>query len=47
MNEKAKTLLTVAIAILGTGAILNLAGQGTFGATAQRMAKYVTTGYGV
>ena len=34
-------------AILATGANLNLAGTGKFGAPAQRLAKYITNGYGV
>lgn len=33
-------------AIIATGALLNLANKGTFGATAQKFSRYVTTGYG-
>lgn len=41
-----KAFLSVAGSILATGALLNLAGKGTFGVTAQKMAQYVTRGYG-
>jgi len=38
---------TVVASILVTGALLNMAGNGTFGVTLQKFAKYVTKGYGV
>lgn len=41
------TVVSVMIAIVGTGAILNMAGNGSFGVSAQKFAKYVTNGYGV
>lgn len=41
-----RTFISTVTAILATGAILNLAGKGTFGATAQNIAKHITTGYG-
>ena len=42
-----KNFFAVVGAIFATGAILNLAGQGTLGTQAQLFAKYVTNGYGV
>jgi len=44
---KKQLVLYVVGSILGTGAILNLAGTGKLGTTAQKVAKYVTNGYGV
>lgn len=41
------TTAKVMIGILGTGAILNLAGSGKLGTTAQKAARYVTEGYGI
>jgi hypothetical protein len=41
-----KVSITVVVSILATGALLNLAGSGLFGAQVQKLAKYVTTGYG-
>jgi hypothetical protein len=37
---------TVFLTIIGAGAVLNLAGQGKLGSTAQQAARYVTDGYG-
>jgi hypothetical protein len=34
-------------AIIATGALLKLAGDGVFGVTMSNAARYVTTGYGV
>lgn len=45
--SKLEKIAIFAAAILGTGAFLNLAGSGKLGVTAQRAAKYVTTGYGI
>jgi len=42
-----KSFTGVMVAILGTGMLLNIAGQGRLGATAQKAAKYITQGYGV
>jgi hypothetical protein len=39
--------LTVVGSILFTGVVLNMAGNGTFGASLQKFAQYVTKGYGV
>lgn len=36
----------VLFTILATGALLNLAGSGMLGTQAQKIAKYVTNGYG-
>lgn len=41
-----KSALNLMFAILATGALLNLANRGTFGAQVQKLSKYVTTGYG-
>lgn len=38
--------LQLVAAIVATGALLNLAGRGTFGDTVKGLANYVTTGYG-
>lgn len=45
--SKIHTVAYTVGAILATGAILNLAGSGKFGVSAQRLAKYITNGYGV
>lgn len=37
---------TVILTIFGAGALLNLAGSGRLGSTAQQAARYVTDGYG-
>lgn len=42
-----KVSATVVVSILLTGAILNMAGSGMFGVSVQKLAKYVTNGYGV
>ena len=42
-----KAFTGVMIAIVGTGALLNVAGQGKLGKTAQDAAKFITQGYGV
>ena len=44
---KKQLVLYVVGSILGTGALLNLAGNGSFGETVKKAAKYVTNGYGV
>jgi len=38
--------ISVAGAIVATGAALNLANSGKLGTTAQKLAKYITAGYG-
>lgn len=38
---------TVMLSILATGALLNIAGNGMFGTQAQKLAKFITNGYGV
>lgn len=45
--SKQNLMLSVAFAIMGTGVLLNLAGTGKLGALPQRVAKYITNGYGV
>ena len=47
MKNIIKTALTVGLAIIGTGLILNEAGKGTFGRFAKGIAQNVTAGYGV
>lgn len=42
-----KLMLSIFATILGTGAVLNLAGTGKLGAVPQRIAQYITKGYGV
>jgi len=42
-----KISTTVVFSILATGALLNVAGSGLMGASVQKLAKYVTNGYGV
>lgn len=42
-----KISLTVVMSILATGAILNVAGSGVAGTQVQKLAKFVTNGYGV
>ena len=37
----------VMVTILATGALLNIAGSGRIGAFPQKLAQYVTKGYGV
>jgi len=41
------TVAKVVVGIIATGVILNLAGSGKFGTTAQKAALFVTKGYGV
>lgn len=42
-----KTTFGVILGICATGAILKLAGDGVLGAYPQKIAKYITQGYGV
>lgn len=42
-----KIIYSTMFAIVGTGAILNLAGSGLMGSLPARAAKFVTEGYGV
>ena len=42
-----KISLSVAVTILATGAVLNVAGSGQLGSTVQKAAQFVTKGYGV
>lgn len=46
MNKIHGTAAKVVFAILATGAALNLAGSGKLGGTAQKIANYITKGYG-
>lgn len=41
-----KNTVSLAVAIIATGAFLNLAGSGMFGATAKKLARYTTRGFG-
>lgn len=41
------TVFKVVVGIVVTGAFLNMAGNGKLGVQAQKMAKYITNGYGV
>ena len=42
----AKSILTIAAAIIVTGFILDECGKGTFGATVKSIAQKATSGYG-
>lgn len=42
-----KNVLATMIAIIGTGVVLNLMGEGYLGQSAQKAAQFVTKGYGV
>jgi len=42
-----KMLVTVMTAILGTGVVLNMAGEGYLGQSVQKGAQFITKGYGV
>lgn len=42
-----KISASVVVSILATGAILKVAGDGLFGTQAQKLAKFITAGYGV
>lgn len=44
---QAKSVFIVVAGILATGALLKLAGDGTFGTSAKKAAEFVTKGYGV
>ncbi|MDX1939674.1 MAG: hypothetical protein SFU99_03935 [Saprospiraceae bacterium] len=41
-----RTFLGTVAAIVATGALLNLAGKGTFGSQAKTLANFITSGYG-
>lgn len=41
------TVFKIVLGIMATGAILNMAGNGKLGVTPQKIAKYITNGYGV
>ena len=41
-----KNFTTTVLAIVVTGALLNMANKGTFGGAAKNFANYVTSGYG-
>lgn len=41
-----KATLSLMGAIVATGAVLNLAGSGKLGSTMQKLARFVTQGYG-
>lgn len=47
MLKNKNFVLNVVLSIIATGALLNIAGSGKLGTTAQKAAKYVTNGYGV
>jgi|TARA_Y100000310_G_C20701675_1_gene830578 hypothetical protein len=42
-----KQVIATMVAIVGTGVILNLMGEGYLGQSAQKAAQFVTKGYGV
>ena len=42
-----KISMTVVASILATGVILNVAGSGLMGTQIQKIAQYITKGYGV
>lgn len=42
-----KTVIATMVAIIGTGVVLNLMGEGYLGQSAQKAAQFVTKGYGV
>lgn len=42
-----KISASVVVSILATGAILNIAGNGMLGSQAQKLAQFITKGYGV
>jgi hypothetical protein len=42
-----KISASLVISILATGALLNVAGSGTLGTQAQKIAQFITKGYGV
>lgn len=47
MADLTKGLLPAMVAIIATGVVLNVAGSGMLGAQVQKLAQYVTKGYGV
>lgn len=43
----AKIIISTMTAIIGTGMVLNIMGEGYLGQSAQKAAQFVTKGYGV
>lgn len=47
MSYLKSPMVQLMLGIMATGAVLNLAGNGKLGVQAQKIAKYITNGYGV